>query len=29
MLKPAKGDIKPLLYEIDMYRGQEENKWDI
>src|SRR6266581_3872723 len=29
MLEPAKGNIKPLLYEMDMYRGQEKDKWDI
>ena len=29
MLKLAKGDIKPLLYKMDIYRDQEENKWDI
>src|SRR6266702_8259725 len=25
MLKPAKGDIEPPLYEIDMYKGQEKD----
>ena len=29
MLKPAKGDVKPLLYEMDIYKGQEEDKWDV
>ena len=29
ILKPAKGDIEPPLYEMDIYRGQEEDKWDI
>ena len=29
MLEPAKGDIKPLLYKIDIYRGQKKDKWDI
>ena len=29
MLKPAKGDIKPLLYKMDIYKDQEEDKWDI
>ncbi len=29
MLEPAQGNIKPLIYKIDIYRGQEENKWDI
>ena len=29
MLELAKGDIKPLLYKMDMYRDQEEDEWDI
>ena len=29
ILKPAKGDIKPLLYKMDMYKGQKEDEWDI
>jgi len=29
MLKPAYGDIKTLLYKIETYRGQKEDKWDI
>ena len=29
ILELAKGDVKPLLYEMDMYRGQEEDKWDV
>ncbi len=29
MLKLAKGDIEPPLYEIDIYRDQEKDKWDI
>ena len=29
MLEPAKGDVKPLLYKMDIYRGQEEDKQDI
>ena len=29
MLKPAHGNVKPPLYEIETYRGQEEDKWDI
>ena len=29
MLEPAKGDIKPLLYKIDIYKGQEKDEWDI
>ena len=23
------GKIKPLVYEIETYRGQEEDKWDV
>ena len=29
ILKPIQGNIKPLVYKIDIYRGQEEDKWDI
>jgi len=29
MLEPAYGDIKPLVYKVDMYRGQEEDKWQV
>jgi len=29
MLKPAKGNIEPLLYKMDIYRGQEEDEWDV
>ena len=29
MLKLVQGNIKPLVYKIDIYRGQEEDKWDI
>ena len=29
MLKPVKGDVEPLLYKMDIYKGQEEDKWDI
>ncbi len=29
MLEPAKGNIKPLVYEQDTYRGQEKDEWDI
>ncbi len=29
MLEPAKGNIEPLLYKIDIYKDQEEDKWDI
>src|SRR6266567_2183297 len=28
MLELAHRDVKLLLYEIDIYRGQEEDKWD-
>ena len=26
MLEPAKGNIEPLLYKMDTYKGQEEDK---
>jgi len=29
MLELAHGDIKPLVYEVDTYRGQEEDKWQV
>jgi len=29
MLKPAHEDIKPPVYKMETYRGQEEDKWDI
>jgi len=29
ILKPVKGDVKPLLYKMDIYRGQEKDEWDI
>jgi len=29
MLEPAYRNIKPLLYKIETYRGQEEDKWDV
>ena len=29
MLEPAQGNIKPLIYKIDIYKGQKEDKWDI
>ena len=29
MLEPAQGNIKLLVYEMDIYRGQEEDEWDI
>ena len=29
ILKPAHRNIKPLLYEMETYRGQKENKWDV
>jgi len=27
MLEPVYGDIKPLVYKADIYRGQKEDKW--
>ena len=29
MLKPAHGSIKPPLYKIEIYKGQEEDKWNV
>jgi len=29
MLELAHGDIKPLAYKADTYRGQEEDKWQV
>ncbi len=29
ILEPVKGNVKPLLYKMDIYRGQEEDEWDI
>ncbi len=29
MLKPTKGNIKPLLYKIYIYKSQEKDEWDI
>ena len=29
MLELAVGKIKPLIYKIEIYKGQEENKYDI
>ena len=29
MLEPARGDIKLPVYEVDIYRGQEEDKWQV
>jgi len=29
MLKLVYRNIKPLVYEADIYRGQEEDKWQV
>jgi len=29
MLEPAYGNIKPLVYKADTYKGQEEDKWQV
>ena len=29
ILELVQGNIKPLIYKIDIYRGQEEDKQDI
>jgi len=27
MLELAHGKVKPLVYKVDTYRGQEEDEW--
>ena len=29
MLELVYGDIKLLVYKVDIYRGQEEDKWQV
>jgi len=29
MSEPAHGNVEPLLYEMETYKGQEEDKWDV
>ena len=29
MLKLIYREYKPLIYKVDMYRGKEENKWEV
>jgi len=29
ILEPVYGNIKLLVYKADMYRGQEEDKWQV
>jgi len=29
MLELAYRDIKPLVYKADIYKGQEEDKWQV
>jgi len=29
MLELAYRNIKPLIYKVDIYRGQEEDKWQV
>jgi len=29
MLELVHRDIKPLVYKADIYRGQEEDKWQV
>ena len=29
MLKPAYGDIRLLVYKVDIYRGQKEDKYKV
>ena len=29
MLKSAHGNVELLIYEMEMYKGQKEDKWDV
>jgi len=29
MLEPVYGNVKPLVYKADTYRGQKEDKWQV
>jgi len=29
MLELVRGDIKPPVYKADIYKGQEEDKWQV
>jgi len=29
MLEPAHRNVKLLVYKVDTYRGQEEDKWQV
>ena len=29
MLKLVYGEYKPLIYKVDMYRGREEDEWEV
>ena len=29
MLKPAYREYEPLVYKVDIYRGREEDKWEV
>ena len=29
MLEPAHRDVEPPLYEMETYKGQEKDKWDV
>jgi len=29
MLELAHRNVKPLVYKVDTYRGQEEDKWQV
>ena len=29
ILELVKGNVEPLLYKMDIYRGQEKDKWDV
>jgi len=29
MLEPVYGNVKPLVYEVDIYREQKKDKWQV
>ena len=29
MLEQVYGNVKPPVYKVDIYRGQEEDKWQV
>ena len=29
MLKPVYREYKPLIYKVDIYKGREEDEWEV